>query len=99
MLGSAIVITISTRAAAGVYEDRSGPAIEAFERIANLAKILTLKSARAVHSGRPMTSHNACHCSSVSTEMASQRSNPAQAYSPWGAALRTRLPLRSSRFP
>ena len=28
--------------------------IEAFERIANLAKILTLKSARAVNSGRPL---------------------------------------------
>lgn len=29
MLGSAIVITISTRAAAGVYEDKSGPIIAA----------------------------------------------------------------------
>jgi molybdenum cofactor synthesis domain-containing protein len=29
MLGSAIVVTISTRAAAGVYEDKSGPIIAA----------------------------------------------------------------------
>ena len=29
MLGSAIVVTISTRAAAGVYEDKSGPIITA----------------------------------------------------------------------
>ena len=34
--------------------DAPASAIEAFERIANLAKILTLKSARAVNSGKPL---------------------------------------------
>jgi crotonobetainyl-CoA:carnitine CoA-transferase CaiB-like acyl-CoA transferase len=34
---------------------------------------------------------SACHCASVSTEMASQRSKPAQAYRPCGAALRGAL--------